>query len=170
MASEPGEPSNRLDSLLSPSNKNSQATLSRDLQIEVPADDDLRSSIFSTIPLTATSRRSTISIPSSDAAVVKEQLHKKSSSASNSASSSGGNAPFILARLGAENKANHRATVSQDGQQKLQEEFARMQTQREEEEEESVNAAIDWGEHSVHSLSIYHSKPELDSGQTSGEL
>jgi hypothetical protein len=88
-------------------------------------------------------RKSTSSIGPSD---ISKQLHKKS--ASNTTIRSSRNLPSMLARLDIQNGDDesvrlNRASV--DGQHKLQEEFVRLQREKEEDEKHAVNGSIDWG-------------------------
>jgi len=96
-------------------------------------------------------RRTTVlSLNPSDPSALAKSLHKKSASASSDMSIAT-NTPFILARLESQKEQDeygpktHRASV--DGQQKLQAEFVRMQSDIKEEDNEnnSTNANIDWG-------------------------
>lgn len=72
-----------------------------------------------------------------------KKSHKKS--ASTTTIRSVNNLPFILARLDLQDDSgtSHRGSV--DGQQKLQEEFARLHREEEEAKENARNGAIDWG-------------------------
>lgn len=95
-------------------------------------------------------RKATVSLTASDSSTMA--LHRRSLSASSDRSESvNGNTPFILARLESQKEQEELGSkghrVSVDGQQKLQEEFVRMQQDIKEEEEESAAtaAAIDWG-------------------------
>jgi hypothetical protein len=73
----------------------------------------------------------------------KKPSHKKSASMTTIRSAN--NLPFILARLDLQDDsgAGHRGSV--DGQQKLQEEFARLHREEEEVKENARTGAIDWG-------------------------
>lgn len=73
----------------------------------------------------------------------KQRSHKKS--ASTTTIRSANNLPFILARLDIqeETSTSHRGSV--DGQQKLQEEFARLHKEEEEAKDNVITGAIDWG-------------------------
>jgi hypothetical protein len=157
------KPPSPLDSLLSPLFQGFHESLAAEIEVnDVVLDDDSR---FSTVPLSALSvddmsvtatrssfqvaesiRRRTVSPDFPFPPKIGE--HKKSGS--NSTVRSIRNLPFILARLdiqraeGADPKA-HRSSV--DGQQRLQEEFARLQNQRK--EEENAADSIDWGTFNV---------------------
>jgi hypothetical protein len=177
--------SSPLDSLLSPRGSTFNRAPSPESVAESEAGLDDESN-FSMVPLSA--RQSTASIGSntsiksiatlagkenrrrttvlsmtlSDSSTLAKSLHKKSASTSSDLSVTGHNTPFILARLESQKEHDesvpklHRTSV--DGQQKLQEEFARMQHDIKEEEEDSnmVNtASIDWGMcHSIISHSL----------------
>ena len=69
----------------------------------------------------------------------KQFSHKKSASTTTIHSSN--NLPFLLARLDLQEESSVPHRSSMDGQQKLQEEFARLYR----EEEEADQGAIDWG-------------------------
>lgn len=106
---------------------------------DIALDDD---SAFSPVALTSQSHASS----GSDGRAFnpsKQFSHKKSASTTTIRSSK--NLPFLLARLDIpeeSSRSHHRGSV--DGQQKLQEEFARLH--KEEEETDNVaTSAIDWG-------------------------
>lgn len=73
----------------------------------------------------------------------KKPSHTKTASATTIRSAN--NLPFILARLDLQDDlgAGHRGSV--DGQQRLQEEFARLQREEEVAKENAKASAIDWG-------------------------
>lgn len=82
----------------------------------------------------------------------KQISHKKSASTTTICSAH--NLPFLVARLDIQEESRpNRGSV--DGQHKLQEEFARLQKEREEIEENNVNGAIDWGTSNFHSASMF---------------
>jgi hypothetical protein len=101
-------------------------------------------------------RTTALSMSPSESSTLAKSLHKKSESTSSDKSVTGNNTPFILARLESQKEQEehdlkqHRASV--DGQQKLQEEFVRMQNDIKEEDEENnvASKGIDWGmNHSI---------------------
>lgn len=97
----------------------------------------------------------------------KQPSHKKSASITTIRSAN--NLPFILARLDLQDEsgAPHRGSV--DGQQKLQEEFARLHREEEEAKDIAGTGAIDWGASSE--CGFWCIVPEQRfHGQTSGEL
>lgn len=88
-------------------------------------------------------RPRSVSVPQADFNPSKKPSHKKTASTTTIRSSN--NLPFILARLDLQDEsgAGHRGSV--DGQQKLQEEFARLHKEEEEAKETAKASAIDWG-------------------------
>jgi hypothetical protein len=111
----------------------------KSIATQLGKDSRRRTTILSTTPLELSS--------------LTNSLHKKSASVSSERSMMGNSTPFILARLESQKgqeeygPISHRASV--DGQQKLQEEFVRVQNEiREEGQEDDDNTAhtgIDWG-------------------------
>jgi hypothetical protein len=91
-----------------------------------------------------TARPRSASHPQTDVFNSRKPGHKKSASMTTIRSTN--NLPFIVARLNLqdEHRMSHRGSV--DGQQKLQDEFARLHKEEEKEfKETAVNGAIDWG-------------------------
>lgn len=88
-------------------------------------------------------RPRSVSVPQADFNPSKKPSHKKTASTTTIRSSN--NRPFILARLDLQDEsgAGHRGSV--DGQQKLQEEFARLYKEEEEAKETAKASVIDWG-------------------------
>lgn len=155
-----------LDSLLSPQSTGFESLPARESTTElefndVVLDDEEQ---FSAVPLSARpnitksmsssqivendEQRNTVSNgPPDFTYTVERNTHKKS--ASNSTIRSARNLPFILARLDIQKVQDetdpkaHRSSM--DGQQKIHEEFVRLQKERQEAEENAINAAIDWG-------------------------
>lgn len=150
-----------LDSLLSPQ--------AEDFEQRVPERDSIAESDFNDVALDDDSRFSTVALserqsviedtlpgteddtkersaspPLTSSDPFKPTSHKKS--ASTTTIRSVGNLPFILARLDIQKAQDDTSRrVSIDGQHKIHEEFVRLQKGKEEEEENAVNAAIDWG-------------------------
>ena len=95
-------------------------------------------------------KTSTSLVPSDTSTLAKLASHRKSASNS-SIRSFVGNTPFILARIESQREQDEADSNAQrasiDGQQKLQEEFAKMQKVKEEKasEVEAASGAIDWG-------------------------
>lgn len=108
---------------------------------------------------------STSLVPSDTSTLVKLASSHKKSASNSSTRSFVGNTPFILARIESQREQDEADLKAQrasiDGQQKLQEEFAKMQKVKEEEEKasevEAGSGTIDWGMlYSFHlSTSIY---------------
>lgn len=104
---------------------------------------------------------STSLVPSDSSTLAKPASSHKKSASNSSIKSFVGNTPFILARIESQREQDEsdskvqRASI--DGQQKLQEEFAKMQKVKEEEASEAVAGAIDWGVYynALDSTSIY---------------
>ena len=159
-----------LDELLSPTAKEANferrdSVADSTTEVETEADNER----FSNVPLSGVTtlngsensrgsmasimleRRSTVSLgrPGSSTSVAKVSRHKKSASSYTigSVRESVGNLPFLLQRLDlqkSQSNANHR--VSLNGQQRLQEEFSKLQNEQQKEvsEAETIDS-IDWG-------------------------
>ena len=157
-----------LDSLFSPTSPN--LPLRESVAVSDATDDDTG---FSTVALSARQsldvmnsrlslssnasdlakddRRRTVALDSSDVATLvnpeENRHHKKSASTSTILSAN--NIPFLLSRLDLQkaqeedDSESHR--MSKDGQQKLQEEFNRMQNDVQTEDVAPVEDSIDWG-------------------------
>ncbi|KAF8893306.1 rab-GTPase-TBC domain-containing protein [Infundibulicybe gibba] len=153
-------PSVQLEALLSP-----QAT---DFGVPLPTQEPIAESDFNDVALDDESVFSPVALSSSESVdnVASDQTddtqrmssgsvalpvhtpprqasHKKT--VSTTTIRSGHNLPFILARMDLQDGGSNRGSV--DGQHKLQEEFARLQKEKEQEhisEEQGVNGAIDW--------------------------
>lgn len=165
----PSGPAASLDELLSPTTKEGDDD-KRESVVDSGIDVDVDDERFSNIPLSGAStlngthesrgslasvmldRRSTISLgrPGSKATGPKISRHKKSASsyaAGSALRGSVGNLPFLLQRLDlqkSQDKANHRD--SSDGQQRLQEEFNKLQNGHQTtSEEDEADDDIDWG-------------------------
>jgi hypothetical protein len=129
---------------------------------------------FSTVPLSAVPLSSSssgsnvksksLAMPTVDDSPVSPDpsQHRETGSTSSTIATPGNNASFILARLDMQkvqdesaDSKTHRGSV--DGQQKIQEEFARRQKERDDEVEGTSSGAIDWGELRFGVLSIFHS-------------
>jgi hypothetical protein len=112
---------------------------------------DSNTSIKSTATHNGKENRRRTTIQSMNPSESSKSLHETSTSTSSDRSVTGNNTPFILARLESQKEQeeyslqSHRASV--DGQQKLQEEFVRIQNEIKEEDEETniTNTGIDWG-------------------------
>ena len=121
---------------------------------DIALDDD---STFSPVSLTGQSFSSdgtplSGSLPETMFNPSKQFLHKKSASTTTIRSSK--NLPFLLSRLEIpeeSGRSHHRGSV--DGQQKLQEEFARLHKEEEETRDTVTSSAIDWGASSDCSVS-----------------
>jgi hypothetical protein len=127
---------------------------------EVALQDESRFSTvpLSAVPLSASSSGSNVkskspAMPAVDACSSSPDpsQHRETGSTSSTIATPGNNASFILARLDMQkvqdesaDSKTHRGSV--DGQQKIQEEFARRQKERDDEAEGTSSGAIDWGE------------------------
>lgn len=149
-----------LDSLLSPTAPKSTAPV-RDSGSEfneVTLDDETR---FSTVPLSGmemeiplgsspplanVSRDRTISVDTSLEEGPQEIVYRKETASAVSSPSSA-RLPFMISRLEGQNGEPSSQTNrnSQDGQHKIQEEFARL---HKEQQEDNDNSGIDWGKSS----------------------